>query len=96
MKYIDPFEDVWEDEEIDFFEQEIVEINQPGDLSDMILWDGIKIICFDNEDITKLPSLPDSIEYLDCSDTKISFLPKLPKSNFTYDNISLNQIEIIN
>ena len=82
LKYyenIDPFEDVWEDEEMEFFGQKKVEIDQPGDLSDIILWDGIKEIRFSNEDITKLPDLPDSIEYLGCSFTNIFFLPKLPK-----------------
>ena len=83
LKYfenIDPFSDVWEDEEMEYFGQEIVEINQPGDLSDMILWDGIKKIFFRNRDITKLPDLPDSIQLLYCAYSKISELPPLPDS----------------
>ena len=97
LKYyenIDPFSDIWEDEEMEFFGQEIVKIDQPGDLSDIILWDGIKNIRFHNINITKLPELPDSIEILKCWDIKISELPKLPNL-LRYLNCAITNISFL-
>ena len=79
---IEPFNDDWldieEEEEWDYFGEEVVRIYDE-DLSYLNLWSGIKKLHFLNNKIKELPELPEGLEKLYCSNTKITKLPELPE-----------------